>query len=532
MNISKLTRSSILLGVAASAVSALGFLKTMLAARYFGVSGSMDAFNLVIALPNLAGGILVGALQASIVPVLVGYHENGRASDARRLVVRAAWKLSVASLLLGAAYWIFSNQFLRVIGSGLDKNNRALATHMLPWAAAVIPVSACIAVMSCVLMARDRLVVLAYLPGISSALSIVFLLTANYAGPPVLVYALVLGCLVQLLLILAIALRLWKFRPSARISFTEQSRHDLPATFYPLLLAASYGLTNTIVDQAFASPLGAGSVTALTYAISLNGLLSQMTIFASATVLLPVFSKITASQGPKELTNLLRRIFQAGAMIFFPLTAIVLVLGRPLVWFLLGRGEFGITAAGLTGHAWGGYALSLAPFFWGIVLTRVYHALQRPKILLWTGALGVLLNGLLDFLLGRIWGVTGIALSTSAVYLTVAALLVWQTQKQFGVIFSRAVVGTTAKAIFASAVLWVELRVLTMSLDITAMSKPELAIRLGFAALVGIASYIGVGSALRLPLQMLVRGGSSGAVTTPSICLHVQSVQTGDLSLK
>src|SRR5580658_944639 len=371
MIVTKLTRSSAALGVAAIAVSAVTFIKTMLAARYFGVSGSMDALNLVIALPNLAGGILLGALQASVVPVLVGYYEKGRAADARRLVVRTAWKLSVASLLLGAAYWIFSNQFLRVIGSGLDESNRALAAHMLPWAAAVIPVSACIAVMSCVLMARERLVVLAYLPSISSALSIVFLLAANHAGPSVLVYALAFGCLLQLLVILAIAMRLWKRRLNARVSFPQESRHDLPVTFYPLLLAAGYGLTNTIVDQAFASPLGAGSVTALTYAISLNGLFSQMTIFASATVLLPVFSRITASQKPKELIDLLRGVFQAGAMIFFPLTAIVLVLGRPLVWLLLGRGQFGISAAGLTGHAWAGYALSLAPFFWGIVLTRV-----------------------------------------------------------------------------------------------------------------------------------------------------------------
>jgi putative peptidoglycan lipid II flippase len=532
MNVSKLTRSSVLLGVAACAVSAVAFLKTVLAARYFGVSGSMDALNLVIALPNLAGGILLGALQASMVPVLVGYYEEGRASDARRLVVRAAWKLSISSLLLGAAYWIFSNQFLSVIGSGLDEGNRAMAAHMLPWAAAVIPISACIAVMSCILMARERLVVLAYLPGISSALSIVFLLAVNHAGPSVLVYSLALGCLLQLLIILAIAMRLWKLRPNARISFPPESRHDLPATFYPLLLAASFGLTNTIVDQAFASPLGAGSVTALTYAISLNGLLSQMTIFASATVLLPVFSRITASQKPKDLTNLLRRVFQVGAMIFFPLTVIVLVLGRPLVWLLLGRGEFGIAAAGLTGHAWAGYAVSLAPFFWGIVLTRVYHALRRPMILLWTGAIAVVLNGGLDYAFGKIWGVTGIALSTSAVYLTVTALLVWQTQKEFGVIFSPAVVSTTAKAIFASGILLIELKVLTMSLDLTALSKPELALRLGITCLVGVASYAGVGAILKLPLQMLVRGESSGAVVAPTVHLRVQTIETSDLSLK
>ena len=90
-----MTRSSVVLGIAAFTVSLVAFLKTTLAARYFGVSGSMDALNLVISLPNLAGGILVGALQASVVPVLVGHYEKGRAADARDLIVRTAWKLSL-----------------------------------------------------------------------------------------------------------------------------------------------------------------------------------------------------------------------------------------------------------------------------------------------------------------------------------------------------------------------------------------------------------------------------------------------------
>jgi len=530
--VAKMTRSSVVLGIAAFTVSLVAFLKTTLAARYFGVSGSMDALNLVISLPNLAGGILVGALQASVVPVLVGHYEKGRAADARDLIVRTAWKLSLAGILAGAAFWFFGTEFLRVVGSGLDSSNRSLAAQMLPWAAATIPINACIAALSCLLMARERLVVLAHLPGVSSALSIVFLLVAHYAGPRVLVYSLALGSLLQLLVVLAMTMRLWGLRLVPRISSPFESRQDLPVTFYPLLLAASYGLTNTIIDQAFASPLGPGSVTALTYAISMNSLLSQMTIFASATVLLPVFSRISVSQSPEDLASLLRSIFEAGAMIFFPLTVIVLVLGRDLVWLLLGHGEFGLAAASLTARAWAGYAISLAPLFWGIVLTRVYHALQKPKALLWTGALGVLLNGGLDYVFAKIWGVTGIALSTSTVYFTISALLIWHAQKQFGAIFSRTVVRTTAKAIFASCILWLGLRALTPSLDLAALSKTELAIRVVIAGLIGCALYIGAGVLLKLPLQLLAHSDSRAATPVSRVRLSATTIEAGDLSVK
>jgi len=229
---------------------------------------------------------------------------------------------------------------------------------------------------------------------------------------------------------------------------------------------------------------------------------------------------------------LLRSIFEAGAMIFFPLTVIVLVLGRDLVWLLLGHGEFGLAAASLTARAWAGYAISLAPLFWGIVLTRVYHALQKPKALLWTGALGVLLNGGLDYVFAKIWGVTGIALSTSTVYFTISALLIWHAQKQFGAIFSRTVVRTTAKAIFASCILWLGLRALTPSLDLAALSKTELAIRVVIAGLIGCALYIGAGVLLKLPLQLLAHSDSRAATPVSRVRLSATTIEAGDLSVK
>src|SRR5580658_2025360 len=250
MIVTKLTRSSAALGVAAIAVSAVTFIKTMLAARYFGVSGAMDALNVVIALPNLAGGILLGALQASVVPVLVGYYEKGRPLDSRKLIIRTAWKVSAAALLLGAAYWVLSGEYLRVVGSGLDDFDRSLAVQMLPWAAAVLPINACIAVLSCLLMAREKLVSLAYLPCTSSALAILFLVLGHSLGTPALAYALAFGCLLQLLILMVIAVRLWGIRPDS-VRSASFKPPQLPATFYPLLLASSFGLTNMVVDQAF-----------------------------------------------------------------------------------------------------------------------------------------------------------------------------------------------------------------------------------------------------------------------------------------
>ena len=99
MTIRRTIRTSAFVGAATLVVSLLSFLKNLFAARSFGISGAMDAFNIVIALPNLFAGVLFGALQASLVPVLVGYRETVSPWLADRLVTLLVWRVAAIAVV-------------------------------------------------------------------------------------------------------------------------------------------------------------------------------------------------------------------------------------------------------------------------------------------------------------------------------------------------------------------------------------------------------------------------------------------------
>jgi len=529
MTIRRAIRASAFVGGATFVVSILSFLKNLLAARMFGVSGTMDAFNIVISLPNLFAGVFLGALQASVVPVLVSYRETVGPWLADRFVALLVWRVVAIALAAGALYWLFGRWLLLLIGSGLSPADYHLARRLVPWAAALFPMNVVVAAKSCQLIARNDLVIVSFLPGISSLLAIALLFSARRLGMPVLVYSLVLGTALQLIVLFALTL---EPRTDTSIAISPETQDKIsvvPRTFFPLLFASSFGLTNAIVDQSFASPLGEGSVAALAYANALNGTLSQLSVFAAATVLLPTFSQIHSQERPRELTNAVRNVFEIGVMIFVPLTAAVLVLGRPLVWFLFGGGNFRPDSAELTSRAWLGYAVSLTPLFCGIVLTRFYHAIKRPTVLVWAGALSLIMNAGLDFSLSKLWGPLGIALSTSFTYVAVTALLIWHCSREFAPILSAEVLNTTGKAVLASSIAWGGMKIVTHSVDIYQLTKAELLVLLIVAAMLGAVLYWVSGVLFKVPFRLLgTTKGSTGGPAFDSSGLLV----CGDLPLK
>lgn len=503
MTMRRAFRTSALVGAATFIVSILSFLKNLLAAHAFGISGTMDVFNIVISLPNLFAGVFMGALQASVVPILVGYRETAGPWLADKFVALLIWRVVALALAAGALYWLFDRWLLLLIGSGLSPGDYHLARRLVPWAAALFPMNVVVAAKSCQLIARNDLLSVSLLPGISSLLAIALLFSARTIGMPVLVYSLVLGTALQLVVLFALTIRPRTESAAIFSPGTQGKISAIPKTFFPLLFASSFGLTNAIVDQSFASPLGEGSVTALAYANALNGTLAQLSVFAAATVLLPAFSQIHSQDRPRELANAVRNVFETGVMVFLPLTAAVLALSRPLVWFLFGGGHFGPGSAALTSKVWLGYAASLAPLFCGIVLTRFYHAIRQPAVLVWVGALSLIMNASLDYALSKIWGPFGIALSTSLTYVAVTTLLIWHCSRTFSPVLSEEVAKTAAKAMLASTLAWGGMRIALRALDIYQLTKMELLVWLIGAAILGAVLYWVSGVLLKLPFPLL-----------------------------
>jgi putative peptidoglycan lipid II flippase len=196
--------------------------------------------------------------------------------------------------------------------------------------------------------------------------------------------------------------------------------------YAPMLGAAFLMGGVAVVDQSMAAMLPPGSVAALSYGNKVIAVILAVGSTGLATAALPYFSKMVADRNWTGCRHTLKKYSWLLALITVPLTFALIAFSRPLVRLLYQRGAFTAADTQLVSWVQICYAVAIPFYIWNRLPVRLLSAMHRNDLLLYTSAASLVLDIVLNLVLMKIWGVAGIALSTSLVYLfTFAWLTSW-----------------------------------------------------------------------------------------------------------
>jgi putative peptidoglycan lipid II flippase len=167
-----------------------------------------------------------------------------------------------------------------------------------------------------------------------------------------------------------------------------------------------------------AAMLPSGSVAALNYANKLVSAALGIGATALSTAALPYFSKMVAENDWQGCRHTLKRYSTLVAAITIPFTVALAALSSLLVKLLLQRGAFTPADTRLVSRVLLCYSLQIPFYVCSMLLVRFLSAMQRNDLLMYASAVNLALDIGLNLVLMRKWGVTGIALSTSLVYIS------------------------------------------------------------------------------------------------------------------
>jgi putative peptidoglycan lipid II flippase len=207
--------------------------------------------------------------------------------------------------------------------------------------------------------------------------------------------------------------------------------HSLDATlrhvgsrYWPIVVGTLLMSSSAVVDQSMAASLGSGNVSLLSYGGKIVALVLAVVAVSLSTVLLPRFARLIAAGGWDELHRTLGGYVKLILIGSLPVVAALALLAEPMIRLLFERGAFTpeTTAAAARVQLY----LSLqVPFYVLAVLgARVLSAMDGNQIVLRIAVLSLALNVAGDYVLMQWFGVDGIAMATSLVYL-VAAMVTW-----------------------------------------------------------------------------------------------------------
>lgn len=446
-----LANASLILTVAALASRLLGWIRLLVIGSQFGATADLDAYFAAFRIPDAIFQLVVaGALSAALIPVFSSYRAREDEKEAWRLASSVINLVLVALAVFSAIMAILAPWVVPIIAPGFDGPTTELTvrlTRLMLLSPVFVGMGA---VVSGLLNSYGRFGVPAVAPLVYN---LAIIAAAVILAPLLGVEGLAIGVVIGSILHLAIQLpQLRKVGQGYDLSIglSHPGVRQVAWLMGPRLLGLAAGQLNFIVSTVLASNLGVGSVTAYNYAFQLSQIPVGVLGVSVAVALFPTFSRDAALGHIAEIRRQLSTSLRILIFLAAPLTAVMIVLARPIAAVFFQYGLFSTDAADRTASALVFFSIGLAGHIVVHVLTRAFYAMQDTRVPVLWAIIAVAINVPLMAILSGPMGVEGLALALSISASLEVLGLVWALRRRIDSIEEAAVLRSGARSVLAA----------------------------------------------------------------------------------
>ncbi|HEX8999864.1 MAG TPA: murein biosynthesis integral membrane protein MurJ [Blastocatellia bacterium] len=480
-----IARSAGIVGVAVMGSRILGLVREQVFATFFGAGFAMDAFIIAFRIPNLLRDLFAeGALSAAFVSTFSQTITKRGEQAAWRLANLVNNALVVVVSLIVLAGIIFAPQIVNLLlepgkyqaDAAIAATTYNLAVTMTRIMFPFLLMVSLAAVAMGVLNTKDRFGVpasastmfnvgsiigglfCAYLFAPEYILAVISGQPANAAGAAQAIVGMAIGTLaggVMQWLIQVPSLRSVGYRWQPILSFRDEGMRQVMRLMAPAIIGSAALQINVFVNTKFASGLGEGPVSWLSYAFRLIYLPIGIFGVAISTATLPAASRAAAKDNLDEFRHTLASSLRLTLLLTIPSAVGLIVLSRPIVALIFQHGLFDSLDTEQTAVALRYNAVGLTAYSAVRVLAPAFYALKETRIPMLASVISIVTNYLVAWLSVEHFGIghRGLALSISAVAIVNFALLFFFMRRRLNGMESRGLFITFAKVLLASSLM-------------------------------------------------------------------------------
>jgi putative peptidoglycan lipid II flippase len=498
----RLAWSTAIFAAATGVSRILGLFREIVARRYFGVEGEINAFTVAFQVPNLVRALAADmALGAAFVPVFSELLEKEQRERAWRLASSLIW---LVLIVLGAAtglFFLLAPWVMSLFGGPYEELATTLSRLLFP----VVVLMGVSGIVTGILNSYEEFTVPALMPvlwNLAIIISlVVFVPRFDNVEAQLYVYA---GGILAGTVIQAVTPVWWLRGKDGRIRAVLDLRDPALKRVFVLMLPITLGVglinfnlvINTLFASRFVDPTLAPS--AIDAAFRIYMLPQGIFSVAVATVLFPRLSRLAARndiEGFRDTVSLgLRQI----GFLLLPASAVGAVLAVPIVRLLYERGAFDADQTQVVAGAFAAFALGLTFNGTMLMLNRAFFSLQSAWVPTAIALGNLALNVVLNTALYRV-GVWGIPLATSIVNIAGTAALLLVIRRRLGRIDGRALATSYARISLAAAGAAGAAFAIWYGLDeLLGRSLGAQVVSVGLGIAVGAAAYLGLAALIRV----------------------------------
>ncbi len=428
---SQIGRASAVIMIWSLVDKTLAIVKEILTARRFGVSASLDVFNVAYSFPGTIVAMFSGAVISALVPLYFEWrHQSYHDADSH-----ATWLIFLNALFLFIIVLIclfFTPEIIQLIGYGFRPKEKQLAVIMERMLILLIFIDG-VGILSRGILFAKKLFFHIYIAQLFVNISIIFFLSYDMGLD---IFVLVWGFLIGTFLktvYMFISLYREGFQYGIPLPFERQKMRAFWLLAIPMMGSNLIANSNLLVDQVMATRLPVGSVSILRYAFRINDFPIQVIILAISRALFPFISEAASVGNNDNLKKIYKFALIFLGFLTIPITCLIVLFSEDIVFILLKRGAFDLDASRQTAQALICYSLGLFFYAYTFVNGGFFAALQRTQTLLYMGIVSILLNIIFNVIFMKLIGVNGIALSTSVTLCIISIWFIFLLKQRLGI---------------------------------------------------------------------------------------------------
>ena len=181
----------------------------------------------------------------------------------------------------------------------------------------------------------------------------------------------------------------------------------------PLLISGIFIQLNTVVDKSISSSFGEGSITILSYAAKLTGLVITIFLTPITAVFFPEISKLIAINRDNDLKGTINKNLLFSLYLVVPSAFGLIIFSSEIVSFIYGRGSLSTDSIMLTSLILSAYSFTLITNVITTIIGNIFFSYKDTRIPVIIGFVTIIINVVLSLFLSKIMGIVGLPLGTT-----------------------------------------------------------------------------------------------------------------------
>lgn len=378
----------------------------------YGAGTISDAYLLAQSIPNTLFLLVSTAIGASFTPVLSRVSSIETCEKTNRFISNVITIVSIVAGILVLITLVFSRQIVFIFANGFSEETAELTASFLRICVIGIVFIGTISIYSAFLRLNGDYFTTSIIGIALSCVEITTCVIAYKTNLVVLPIGILLAAAVQWLIVAGSSRRKgYVYRPY--INLQSKYVRDIALMSVPIMIALGVDEINVIVDRTMASTFQSGSISALTYANTIVGIIHNVISVSINAVIFVDVTKAVSAKDNDAVSKHIHNGIEKAVLLLIPATVGLIAYSRQITQLIYQRGSFDTENTRITAEAMSYYALYIVPNGIRIIVQSYYYAHQKTRVCLYAGLLGVGVNIVFNVVLSKVMGINGLAIATT-----------------------------------------------------------------------------------------------------------------------